>query len=226
MRLETDHPQWYDGIFDAQGLLFVRMAFTRGGRTKPEQFALFEKLGLLTPEHGTVRELAERLGARVPFLGPSSALLSELECVVYDDELEHRGRGKRRLPLLEALEECPDRYASVYMAGRQPGVGIRQVRFGRTAVWLRQASKVGDWRSNIEDEETVIEVRRGLGPSPVPRVLWAIDFVPSAAGLLAVDFNTAPQLETLGEVGALEIEEIARELERAAAEHPEHLAQP
>jgi hypothetical protein len=56
-------------------------------------------------------------------------------------------------------------------------------------------------------------------------VLWAIDFLPAADGLLAVDFNTAPDLTTLGETGALSADAVAAELAWVWETNPEHLAQ-
>jgi hypothetical protein len=224
MRLRTDYHEWYDGVFDDRGPLFVRMAFTRGGKSKREQLAFFGKLGLKTPPHGTVQELAQLL--EVPFGGPINAIQRELSCVVYDDELQHGGRGKRLIPLNRALAECPETYASLYVAPKEPGLAIRHLRIGRIGVWLRQSSKSGDWRSNVHDDEQVFEVRRELPPLAIPRVMWAIDFIPSAFGLLAIDFNTAPALITLGENGVLTEGDILAELERVALEHPEQLDQP
>ena len=49
MKLLSDYAQWYDQAFDGEGLEFQRMAFTRGGLSKREQFALFDRLGLHSP---------------------------------------------------------------------------------------------------------------------------------------------------------------------------------
>ncbi len=57
------------------------------------------------------------------------------------------------------------------------------------------------------------------------RVLWAVDFIPSAEGLLAVDFNTAPDLTALGESGLLTAKEVRAELEAAALISPACMAQ-
>jgi hypothetical protein len=99
------------------------------------------------------------------------------------------------------------------------------VRFGRLILWLDQRGRTDDWRSNREDAERVLDRRRTDSPNPIPRVLWAIDFVVSATGLLAVDFNTAPDLTTAGEAGRLEAAEVAEELAWAQRTHPEHLRQ-
>ena len=226
MRLITDYPQYYDAIFDGTGPVFHRRAFGRGGLAKREQFALFEKLALATPPHGPVRELAARHPGPCLWgtsLGPWWA--EEIQLVVYEDEYAHAGAGKRRMPLGRALAECPDAWASLYLPPARRAVGFRHVRIGRIGIWLRQEGGEGEWRSNRRDTETVLDRRRHEEAFPVPRVLWAIDFIPSPAGLLAVDFNTAPELATLGETQAVGAGEILEELEFAARQMPGSLAQ-
>jgi hypothetical protein len=217
MQLSTDYPQWYDVLFDKEGPVFERMAFTRGGLAKREQLRLFEKLGLKTPPHGTVRELAAAI--RMPFGGPIGAWKKETELVVYEDELLHAGKGKRRMPFEEAEASHPDHYATVFVPPRDGAVNLRHARFGRIGIWLRQRAEGGDWRSNIDDAEQMLARTAHPEPPPVPRVLWAIDFLPSPFGLLAIDFNTAPQLVTVGESGSISVDEIRRELEAADLAH-------
>jgi hypothetical protein len=225
MRLLTDHPQWYDAIFNDQPPVFHRLAFTRGGLAKRQQFQLFDTLGLPTPMHGTVTELAARL--QTPRAGclPPQAVRDSFRLVVYVDEYSHRGQGKVRLPLAQALREFPGCFASVFHSQPAAATAIRLVRLGRLAFWLEQTAGGPDWRSNQNDRETVLSRHPAAEPNPVPRVLWAIDFIRGAEGLLAVDFNTAPELSTLGETGALTAADIQRELDHAAAETPSHLQQ-
>jgi hypothetical protein len=226
MRLITDYPQYYDAIFDGAGPVFHRMAFGRGGLAKREQFALFRKLELATPPHGTVKELgAQHPGPCVwgTSLGPWWA--EEIQLIVYEDEYAHAGGGKKRMPLRRALEECPDAWASLYIPPAERAVGYRHVRIGRIGVWLRQEGGEGEWRSNQRDRESVLACRRHEDSLAVPRAMWAIDFIPSPSGLLAVDFNTAPELATLGETRAVEAAQILEELTFAARQMPGSLEQ-
>ena len=227
MQLLTDYPQWYDGIFDASPPVFHRQAFTRGGLSKRRQFALFESLGLPVPRHGVVREVVSAL--TTPALGcplPPEAV-AELRLVVYVDEFAHGGNGKRLLPLAEALVAFPEAYSSVFHLPPPGGRArtFRLARVGRLVFWLEQRGEAGDWRSNRQDTERVVSCRRTELPNPIPRVLWAIDFVVSADGLLAVDFNTAPDLSTLGECGVLDTKDVAAELEWAQRMTPDLLRQ-
>jgi hypothetical protein len=221
----TDHRQFYDGIFDDRPPVFHRMAFTRGGLPKREQFALFARMGLTPPPHGLARELLERVQASAGSLGPLPAAAETLECVVYTDEYGHRGAGKARLPLSQAAAEHPGCLASLYFPHAGAPTAYRYVRFGGLFFWLRQSGDRTGWRSNSDDQESVLEKGAVASTNPVPRVLWAIDFIPSPLGLLALDFNTAPDLATLGESGALTAAEARAELAACASACPEQLLQ-
>jgi hypothetical protein len=220
VQLLTDYQQFYDGIFDGRPPVFQRMAFTRGGLDKRAQFRLFAALGLPTPPHGAVAELHEGLRRSGPPFAWPEEVMRDVWCVVYTDELAHRGEGKLLLPLSEAAKRHPACFASLFAA--QPGepIAFRHVRFGRLAYWLRQCGTRAGWQSNLADKEWVLSKALAAAPNPVPRVLWAIDFIPSPSGLLAVDFNTAPDLATLGETSALTSAEALAELELAATELP------
>ncbi len=224
MRLETDYAQWYDEVFDGTGATFHRQAFARGGLTKRAQFALFQQLGLATPPHGHVADLAASHRVPPAWAAPARAWIDELEVVVYLDELGHAGAGKIKLALGDALTSHPRHFASLFIPLRHPAVILRHVRFGRLACWLRQEGGE-DWRSNRGDRERVVSQTISTDPNPIPRVLWAIDFLPSAHGLLAIDFNTAPDLATLGETGAVPPLALREELELAAATAPATLRQ-
>ena len=224
MKLLSDYAQWYDQAFDGEGLEFQRMAFTRGGLSKRDQFALFDRLGLHSPPHGLVRELASRTGLPSEWQLPAVAWPAEIEAVVYLDELQHGGNGKVKLPLVDALARHPDHYASLFVSLANSAVTLRHVRFGRLGFWLRQKGGE-DWRSNRADNETVIGRTNHPEPNPLPRVLWAIDFLPAAERLLAIDFNTAPDLATLGATNSVTAGELHDELLAAAADAPEVLRQ-
>ena len=224
MKLITDYVQWYDDRFDGTGIAFHRTARTRGGLAKREQFQLFERLGWPVPPHGLIAELATRTGLTAPWQFPRTAWHRELEAVVYLDELQHKGEGKVKLPLAEALTKYPGHYGSLFIPLANSAVSLRHVRLGRLGFWLRQQGGE-DWRSNRADHETILSRTVHSEANPIPRVLWAVDFLPAPSGLLAVDFNTAPQLVTLHETGTLTAEQVHAELEFTAATHPDWLRQ-
>jgi hypothetical protein len=226
MRLIADYPQYYDTVFDGQGPLFHRMAFGRGGLSKREQFALFEKLNLATPPHGTVAELAARHPPpRVWDVSLAPWWAETVQLVVYEDEYAHGGAGKQRIPLGRAAERHAGVFASLYIPPAGNAINFRYARLGRIGIWLRQEGGEGEWRSNRRDTETVLTRHRHQEALPLPRALWAIDFIPSPAGLLAIDFNTAPDLDILGESRTLAPEEVVEELAFAANQNPESLRQ-
>jgi hypothetical protein len=226
MRLITDYSQYYDGVFDGEGPDFHRRAFGRGGLSKRAQFELFDQLGLATPPHGTVTRLAAALPGPAIWGSPLEAWWGEeIELVVYEDEFAHGGAGKRRVPLRQARLEWPNHFASLYVPPARGAVNFRHARIGRIGVWLRQEGGPGEWRSNRRDAERVLARAWHPEPPPVLRAMWAIDFIPAATGLLAIDFNTAPDLDTLGETARVAPEEILAELAHAAAREPESLGQ-
>ncbi len=225
MQLLTDYAQYYDEIFTGSGPTFHRQAFTRGGLSKRRQFELFAQLGLPSPPHGQVRELAAGFPSLEVVGAAPAPWLEEVYCVIYEDEYLHGGRGKSRLSLAEACQRHPQALASIFLPPFDQPVNFRHVRLGGIGIWLRQVGGAGEWQSNRRDSESVMQRNRHPGPPPIPRVLWAIDFLPSAQGLLAIDFNTAPDLTTLGETNTLTAGEILAELECAAANYPEHLNQ-
>jgi len=226
MQLLSDYSQWYDGIFDQTPPVFHRMAFTRGGLSKPDQFRLFQSLGLRTPAHGRVSDLARECIEPILGVAAPGAFLEHVYCVVYTDEHGHRGEGKLRLPLAVAATRHADSFASIYVppAARTP-VCFRLVRLGGWVFWLRQEGDPEGWQSNRRDKESVLSKTRAADPNPIARVLWAIDFIPSPDGLLAVDFNNAPELVTLGESGTLTPEEVRSELHHAVITRPDSLNQ-
>jgi len=225
VQILTDYRQWYDDIFDGQPPVFERMAYTRGGLSKSAQFALFSSLSCPVPPHGIVKGLWSQLdnpclGATIP-----KSLAFDIQCIVYLDEYAHRGEGKERMPLAEAVSRYPNHYGCLFIALPGPPLAYRLVRFGDWIYWLRQSGDPASWQSNRMDHETVLEKQRASQPNPVPRILWAIDFLPTPFGLLAVDFNTAPELSTLGESGVISIQEIASELQAACKHNPQYLKQ-
>ena len=225
MQILTDYKQWYDGIFDGEAPVFERMAFTRGGLRKREQFALFTSLSCPTPPNGIVTDLAARLD--MPYLGVSIPPLfkTDIQCIVYLDEYSHRGEGKKLMMLSEAVSSYPNHYGCLFIPQSGPPLAYRMVRFGDWVFWMRQTGDPASWQSNRRDHETVIEKQQVNHPNPVHRVLWAIDFLPTPFGLLAIDFNTAPELSTLGETGSLTVVEVAKELANAFKRNPQLLKQ-
>jgi hypothetical protein len=193
---------------------------------KREQFLLFERLGLRCPPHGSAGELQQRLAASPGGLGDLPAASREVRAIVYLDQHAHRGEGKALLSLDEAAQSHADHYASLHVpSASEAPVALRHARLGRLTFWIRQQGSRQDWRSNRHEQEEVLAAGVSAEPNPIERVLWAIDFIPSPFGLLAVDFNTAPDLDVLGEAGVLTPSAVAEELERCAASVPAHLNQ-
>lgn len=181
---------------------------------------MFDSLGIATPIHGTVAQIQEKLAAT--FYDERVLAEFDPQLVIYPDEFAHGGDGKQLVPLSNAPADV---YASLFIPTAGTGsVGFRQVRFGHLEYWLRGRS--ADWRSNIDSERALLKRTANLPwDTRIPRILWAIDFVPSSSGLLAVDFNTAPTFQTIAAVCPGDAPEWLRILEQCAAEYPAWLKQ-
>jgi hypothetical protein len=216
--LDTDYWDYYDHWFEAphrpHDIVWARHA--TGGLSRRDMFAYLASLGLRTPAHGSVRDLANKMLAGY---APDTArnLAETLELVVYTDEMAHAGEGKLKLTLTAALHEYADHLAAIYLPGNFAclGVSLRYLRVGRRQFWLRYAS-ANDWRSNCG--EVTIEVlgeekaAAGAEWSAIALPLYAIDFLPAHGGLSAVDFNTAPGLWGTGIEDRLPAQEVYREI--------------
>lgn len=207
VKLISDFREYYDHHFDLDGTPFVRKSSQ--GPDREEMLFMMFGLGLAVPTHGTVEELHKNAIA----LYESQEQFNEqkggdlLEVVVYTDTNAHRGEGKLRMKLNDALAKYPTNYAAQYVPNADAGSKTwRFLAIGDTHYWLEYKS-TDDWRSNAgntsvrllgkEDADlisTKYHINIAAGNIRVP--LYAIDFVPVRSGreLIAVDFNTAPGL--------------------------------
>jgi len=209
--ISSDFIDFYDHAFFPRS--FADVVWDRRSRTemsKREQFALLEKLGFKTPEHGTVVRVYHNLKEKFPgFSEELFDLYTEtVKVVVYLDEFVHQGEGKVLSTLGDALKNHPHVYCSKFVQSQPSYPGIeyatsyRHLQIGRRSFCLRYGG-FGSWMSNHAKEvevEFLFEGYEGRGPlsSHVPYPVFAIDMVQSGPWLYAIDFNTAPGLSGTG----------------------------
>lgn len=159
--IQSDFIEKYDKyLHDPMGEIRWKR-LSRGGRNRREIFKFLENYTYYrgtrdnTIPNGTVKELYDRYkekevngiwngtwkhtGIQSPFH----------ELVIYEDEMAHRGEGKVIMNIEEAIETCPDSYASVFLHSEQNfPISYRNLYIGAHLFRLVYVSLTDDWRSN------------------------------------------------------------------------------
>lgn len=203
LRLQTDYLDYYDHWFDLDGEVFRRVS--SDGMNRREMLEYLSSLGLRTPPFGAVRELWER---------EDDFRRQFWDVIVYLNERAHRGEGKVKLPMAEAVQRYPEHFASLYIPSTpQRAISWRYLQIGDKIFWLEYAS--ADWRSNYGEVEIKVLSRERDGYHPkIHFPLFAIDFI-LADHLYAVDFNIAPQIRGTGVEELLPAREAAESIKKA-----------
>lgn len=210
VRLRSDYWDYYDHWFDViAGITFER--FSHSGMSRREIFEFLGSIGVRVPFYGKPQEVFEQLDKF------SKEYPQLIDVVVYLDERAHRGEGKVKVLLPEALETYPNHLVSQYIPALPSGAGLswRYLQVGDKVFWLRYCSR-DDWRSNCGDVKVEVLSRERDGYHPrIAYPLFAVDFVPAGKTLYAIDFNVAPQVKGTGVESILGAEEAANAIKRA-----------
>lgn len=174
IKIQSDFRDCYDHAFcgshETPDAIFQRQS--RGGMNRQEMFSAFDRVGLMTPRHGLVRDLVPALQAE--YSRSPKKLLDIVQVVVHLDEQAHAGEGKLALSMDEALSLYPGAFAVEFLPtiiGNDAllqkarelfhlpipnesstvkwvgGTSFRHLRIGRRMFRLRYTSQ-DDWRSN------------------------------------------------------------------------------
>lgn len=183
IKLYSDFIDYYDHHFDASGKRFER--FSTGGINRIEMFKFLESHGYETPKHGKVKEISEiypdrwvgfakGMSCDEPSYIPEFDTWKFIEVVVYTDINSHRGEGKIKMCLDEAIEKYPNNFASIYIFNW--ATSYRHLQIGEKSFWLRYCNR-GDWRSNCGNVRiNILSQNTGYHKS-IKYPLFAIDFV-------------------------------------------------
>lgn len=185
--LRSDFIDYYDAYFDTLKKPEVHHTFHRSSKDRTARMDLFsymsEQLKLLTPLHGTVREVSERVRLN----------MENKHVVVYTNEYAHRGDGKERVGLKTALKRHPNRHCSLYMQPDDGTISYRFLSIGVSLKYLMSYKSNHAWKSNVGNVEiNLLENPPDIKSYHYP--MFAIDFVISRGLPYAVDFNSAPSL--------------------------------
>ena len=160
--IQSDWIESYDSyLHDPMGTIRWKR-LSRGGRNRREIFKLLENYVASTQQyrvhvapHGTVKDLWDRYYER-EVDGKWNGSWDDIgvcssfgELVVYKDEMAHRGEGKEVMDVEDAIEECPDAYASAFLrSGQNYAISHRDLFIGNHAFKLTYTSITDSWRSN------------------------------------------------------------------------------
>ncbi|WP_424660473.1 hypothetical protein [Desulfofundulus sp.] len=214
VRLVSDFHDYYDHWFDGCSAELVFERLSTGGMSRPQMLAYLRSLGLQVPFFGRVRDVYRYTLRGYEEIPRSDTIFA---MVVHLDERAHRGEGKVMLSLRDALEKYPDHFAVQYIPALPSGLGLtwRYLQVGDKVFWLEYFSR-DDWRSNCGDVEIRVLSRERDGyNSRVRYPLYAVDFIPAAGKLYAVDFNIAPQIKGTGVEEFLPAREAAGAVKKA-----------
>lgn len=175
VKLVTDFYDIYDIWFDREGDTVLERLTTSGLSRGPMLRFLNDK-GIQTVRFGTCEELSA-IGCK--------------KVVVYKDTNTHCGNGKILMDAMDATMSFPNFLASEYCPLHK-GVSIRHLQLGE--LWFKlQYKSVDDWRSNCGSDVDIKVLDCGVGyHETIDAPIFAIDFVETADGLMAIDYNIAP----------------------------------
>ncbi len=160
--IQSDFVEPYDKyLHDPMGKIRWKR-LSRGGRNRREIFELLKQYSgscgsrtMHVVPNGTVKELYDRYEPREVdgkwngTWDKTGICSSFSELVIYRDEMAHRGEGKEVIDVEDAIEECPDAYASVLLRNNQNySISRRNLYIGNRAYKLTYVSLTDSWRSN------------------------------------------------------------------------------
>jgi hypothetical protein len=197
VRLISDFVDYYDHWFDGYDSELIFRRLSKSGMSRPDMLRFLKEKGFATPAFGTVKDLYDEIIRKQYHDTPGFD--SILSVVVYTDIFSHRGEGKLLLPFNEAIEKYPDHFATEYLCVQKNGLGLsyRYLKIGQESFWLQYSSE-NDWRSNYGEVNVTILFQQLPIYHAIDYPLYAIDFLPIAGTLYAIDFNIAPQIKGTG----------------------------
>lgn len=190
IRLLSDFHDYYDHWFDIYGttLSFERMS--TNGMSRRRMLEYMQSLGIRVPLFGLPHELLYGQNKSINTLA-----------VIHVDEFAHRGEGKVKTTLGEAISAYPGHLAVEYVPNdtSKGSQSFRYLQVGDNRFWLEYSGR-SDWRSNYGDVDIrVLSYTASEYHKTITAPLFAVDFIADSLGTLhAVDFNTSPGIRGTG----------------------------
>jgi hypothetical protein len=188
IKLISDFIDYYDHWFDNEGIYLERMS--RNNLSRSEMFKLFNEQRIECPKHGQIKDLI-------------NVMSLQKKVVIYLDDYEHRGNGKKLMFLRDARHLYPNFYASEFIESNV--TSYRELWLGNLHFVLKYSSD-DIWRSNVGNVKIDIEVEHIIYSykRKFKFPIYAIDYVINpftdnkSYKYLAIDLNTSPMIKGTG----------------------------
>lgn len=203
--IQSDFVEPYDKyLHDPMGTIRWKR-LSRGGRNRREIFELLKQYVGQTGHYrvnvvpnGTVKELYDRyepreVNGKWNGTWDKTGICSPFsELVIYKDEMAHRGEGKEIEDVEDAIIECPDAYASIFLRHKQNfAVSYRDLFIGNRAFAFTYVSLTDTWRSNCGH---VVVIYRGSKTYDEKDYMWFTNRVGThiTSPIFAFDYIKVP----------------------------------
>lgn len=200
LKIESDFTDYYDYLSVNDGYSYRYVRNYKDSLPKGKDLAELRRLGIATVQVGSVREL--------------NSMYKQL--VVYTDVTKHRGEGKVIMDSHEAILTYPTSLASPYIENGGITNKFLQIGSRRFRVVLENVYPLKTGRVLSLDE-----IQPDYNYS-VRLPIFSIDYISTAYGLIAVDFNTVQELKTLGIDRIMQPYEVVSEISKALSKYNIH----
>ncbi len=190
VKLISDFIDYYDHWFDLTGYRYERLSITTFSRKQILNY-LKHDLNLNVPIFGNTKKVYKY------FKNKNNINIDNIRVVVYLDYYSHRGIGKLRTYLKDAINKYPNRLCCEYIENTN-STSYRYLQIGNYCFWLKYKSD-DSWKSNCGENINIklLKYNNNNFYKIIKYPLFAIDFV-LGNQLYAVDFNISPGLKNTG----------------------------
>lgn len=197
LKIESDFSDYYDFLSVNEGYIAKYVRKYSNSLHKNQAIAELRKLGVSTIPIGSVRQL--------------QSLHKQL--VVYTDVTKHKGEGKVIMESYEAMLSYPTCLASPYFENSGITNKFLQIGCRRFRIVLENSSPLKTGRIlSIDEIQPSYNYLVGLP-------IFSIDYIDTAYGMLAVDFNTVQDLQSLNMYTILQPHEVINEVFNALVKY-------
>lgn len=193
LALNSDFKDYYDVCFDANSKIIYNRI--RANMQRAKELKLLRNIGVKTIDLYAVNELLENFNR------------DEL-VVVYTDALKHNGNGKKIVTVNEAMNNYKNCLASRYMNVTN-GFYIKYLQVGKRRFNITMFNNGQIKRGNVYNIQEINQDYNRLIGLPIFSIDYIADYFNN---MIAIDFNTVENIESLNINKIMTAEEVKREI--------------